>query len=560
MPQFAGFFTHKLALGANEGDKRSMILRRFLAAFMAFSAVLAAALPALADPADIEASARGVVRVILIGRAGDEIFVISHGTGFSVGNERIVTNAHVINEAIDNSRVSIGLVPADGGDAVYARLVSVSPRNDLALLQSTTPMRLAPLTIAANPATQAGAATAIGYPANVDLAQGLDETDMFRPQPPVTSTGFLSGRRPSREFDTLLHTAPIGRGNSGGPLVDDCGRVIGVNSFGAESEGTDAEFFFAISNRELLPFLRANGVTPRINGLPCRSISELDAAQAAREERERAAEEGQRQAQAQREAQRAEELRRSIMYEVFDARGNRQFLALFALVIMIAAAGFAWNAHERSDHRARGIAGAIALAALVAALAAWLTRPSFTDIETRLEEKLREEDGAEAEGDSGIIAAPSPTSNGDGANLTCILDLERSRVIGAAEEDVPLQWRDDGCVNGRTQYGLAAGTEGVSQAGSWTRVLVPADEAAVSVNRFDPEAREYTVERYLLDRETISNAREARGTYEAPACNAGEAAARALGSAQASIIASLPDSPNERLVYRCVPGDDQSVE
>ena len=81
---------------------------------------------------------------------------------------------------------------------------------------TTSPARLVPLTLAGIAATGAGSVTAIGYPMNVDQAQGLAAADVFRTQPPVTSQGFLSGRRPSREFDTLLHTAPIARGNSGG--------------------------------------------------------------------------------------------------------------------------------------------------------------------------------------------------------------------------------------------------------------------------------------------------------------------------------------------------------
>lgn len=528
------------------------ILALLLTLLLAIAGLTAAPIPAQADPADIEAAARGVVRVIIIGDDGDNNYTVSHGTGFSVGNERIITNAHVVREAIEDKDLAIGLVPADGGDAVYARVIAVSPRNDLALLRTTKPIRLPAIAIAANAPAQSGAVTAIGYPANVDLAQGLKEADMFRPQPPVTSTGFLSGRRPSREFDTLLHTAPIGRGNSGGPLVDDCGRLIGVNSFGAESQGTDAEFFFAVSNRELLPFLRANGVTPSLNGLPCRSIADLDAAQAAREDRERAAEEARAQTETAREAERAENLRRTIMYEVFDERGNRQFLALAALMIVVAAGGFAVMAHQRSDYRTRAIAGAVAGVALVAALAAWLTRPSFADIETRLEDQLRMPDAdnlAQGNADqSGVITVPL---NGAGEpseaaqSLACVLDIERSRVIGAPKTDVPFDWSSDGCVNGRTQYGLANG--------EWTRVFVPASETAVSINRYDPAQNEYVVDRYLLDRETMLAARGARGAYEPPSCGSGADAARILGSAQQSVTASLPASPNERLVYRCAP-------
>jgi len=147
--------------------------------------------------------------------------------------------------------------------------------------------------IAGGATNDAGAVTAVGYPMNVDRAQGLSLTDIFRAQPPVKSNGTLSGRRPARDFDSLLHTAPIARGSSGGPLLDECGRVLGVNSFGTDSGSADAEFYFAVSDRELLPFLLANGVKPRVNGLPCRSLADLNA------QEQQAAERAQLAAQAQ---------------------------------------------------------------------------------------------------------------------------------------------------------------------------------------------------------------------------------------------------------------------
>jgi len=88
-------------------------------------------------------------------------------------------------------------------------------------------------------------------------------------------------------------------------------------------------------------------------------------------------------------------------------------------------------------------------------------------------------------------------------------------------------------------------------------VVVPSDEDAVSVNAFDPDTREYVVERYLLDREAMTAARAARGNYEAPQCGAGADAARELGSKQNLILSQLPDRPNERFVYACsAPQDD----
>lgn len=507
---------------------------RVLAAMCLMLAALAA-VPAHADPSDIDAAARGVVRIIVVGRDGNEVFPISHGSGFAVNSETIVTNAHVVQQAMEDDRLSIGIVPSDGGEAVYGRLVSVSPRNDLALVTATSPMRLPPLTIAGIAPSGSGTVMAIGFPMNVDQAQGLGQDDIFRAQPPVTSQGFLSGRRPSREFDTLLHTAPIARGNSGGPLVDNCGRVIGVNSFGAESQGTEAEFFFAVSIRELLPFLRANDITPRINSLPCRSLADLEAEERAREERIQMTAQLQAEADETALAQQRADARRDIEFAIMDERANGMALALALFMICGVAAVAALDAHRRKDMRTRSIAGSVALVALVLACIAWLSRPAFSEIEGRLEDHLREEMAAQ---DTGVIEAGSTAGQ-----LSCVLDTSRSRVLGAPVENLDMAWSDDGCVNERTQYGQTNG--------DWTRIFVPASEEAVSVNRFDPATGEYVVERFLLDREAMTSARTARAAYQAPACGQGTQPIMKLGYDQANILAALPSSPNERLVYDC---------
>ena len=501
--------------------------------------VLLAPSAAQADPADIDAAARGVVRVVIVEIDGDEVIPISHGTGFAVGPERVVTNAHVVAEARADDELAIGIVPSDGTSAVYGRLVNVSQRNDLALIATTSPMRLPPLTISGNATADSGAVTAVGYPMNVDRAQGLSTSDIFRAQPPVKSTGSLAGRRPTRDFDSLLHTAPIARGSSGGPLLDDCGRVIGVNSFGAESTGAEAEFYFAVSARELLTFLRANGVTPQINGMPCRSLADLEAAE--RERAERAQLTAQLRAEADEDAlaRRREEERRGVEFALMAERENGMALAFVLLIAALGAGGAAFVLHERGERERMKIAAAAAGLAIAGALVAWSLRPGYDAADGRLEDLLHSQMEAR---DSGPVASATAGA------LVCVLDPERSRVTGAAPEDLPLDWSPSGCVNARTQYGLANGT--------WSRVFVPDQEAVVSVNSFDPATREYRVERYLLDREAMDRARMARGEFTAPACGAPREAALDLGARQAAILSLLPERPNERLVYRCAPRAD----
>jgi hypothetical protein len=512
------------------------MLRRLAALIACFA--LFAVLPAHADPSDIDAAARGVVRVIIVQKDGDQLMPVSHGTGFAVAPERIVTNFHVIEQAQQDPNLFIGIVPSDGGVAVYGRLVAVSPRNDLALIATTKPMNLPPLTISGNPNTESGPVVAVGYPQNVDRAQGLDMADLFRAQPPVEANGSLAGRRPSRQFDTLLHTAPIARGNSGGPLLDPCGRVLGVNSFGAESEGADAGFYFAISTRELLPFLRANDITPQINDQPCRSLADLNAEERQRAEDQKVAAEAKARADEEALARHREEDRRKIDFQVLDERDNGMALALVLLLAALGAGGFAWLSYEDGERKRMKIGGSVAVIAVIGAGAAWFARPTFAQADERLQDVLRQEMTAE---NRGAIPTPQPA----GA-LVCTLDPQRSRIVGTANPTVNLDWQDDGCVNGRTQYGFEGGT--------WSRVLVPQSEASVSVNTFDPASGDYRMDRYLLDNDKMSKIRQARTEYGSATCGGGKAAAEKLGTQQAAVLALLPPQPNERLAYHCAAG------
>ena len=491
---------------------------------------------ALAEPADITAAARGVVRVVIMGTDGEKVFPVSHGTGFAVSPSRIVTNAHVVQQLLEDDTLRIAVVPPDGDGADYGKVAAVSTAKDLALIEITGKLRVPPLTIAGAPVSDGDEVSAVGYPMNVDRAQGLDLADLFRPQPPVKSRGFISGARPSRDVDTLLHTAPIARGNSGGPLLDTCGRVLGVNSFGTTSEdGADAEFSFAVSDRELLPFLKSAGVEPAVNGMPCRSMAQLDAEERDRLEAEQAAARARIAQRAESDRERRERARMEAQMSVMDDRENAMALAAL-LLLLSAGAGFAtWNLRTAEDGGKRiRLAGALAAVAGIAAVVVWLTRPGLDAIERRAADAMAEEDTGET------AAAGKPGAT----NLTCAIQPERSRIVSQAPADTDFAMTPEGCVNGRTQYGFAEGR--------WTRLFVPNDEDTVSVNSFDPETRVFRTDRFPLSQSAMAKARDARAAYQAPQCGA-QGAANELGEMQSGVNALLPAQASERLVYTCRP-------
>ncbi|MBB3860603.1 S1-C subfamily serine protease [Novosphingobium hassiacum] len=493
---------------------------------------------ALADPADISAASRSVVRVVIIQNDGDRASLITHGSGFAVTPNLIVTNAHVVEQLRRDDTLIAGVVPAEGRNGYPARLIAYSPANDLALLRIEGGGTLTPITLFPGAPDDGAEVYALGYPGNVDLAQGLSMADLVTPQEAVKTRGYLSGGRSSRSFDTLLHTAPIGSGNSGGPLLDTCGRVLGINSFGTVSDnGTDSAFYFAISMRELAAFLKRAKVEPHVSGLPCRSIADLDRAESERAAGEQARRAAQTEAQAEQRRMSTDKARREAELAVFSERDNGLALAALLLVGALAAGG--WGMVQASKNRGRFerkyIFGAGTL--LLAAVVTWFLRPPLSAIESRAKDALAQ--GAPETSASGS-ASPAKSDNG---SLLCVLDPQRSRVTVSEITDVPLEWSEQGCVNGKTQYGLAQD--------GWSRILVPNGEETISVNSYDPDTQTYTVERFLVGLEAMTKARAERAKLSAPACGAGEDAARRFGSSQQAIKALLPPEPNERMRYNC---------
>ncbi len=504
-------------------------LRLFLALLL-----LLLPLSAHADPADIAAASRSVVRVVVFPASGDET-PIGHGSGIVVSPSRILTNAHVVAEEEYDGAIRILVVPSEGGGAIEAQVIDRSPRNDLALLALSNGKRLTPAAFYSGPVGDGADVFAIGYPGGVDIAQGLNQQDMLRAQVPVKTKGNISAGRSAKEFETLLHTAAIGSGNSGGPLVDACGRVLGVNSFGTVSNGNDAEFFFAIAQREAAAFLRKNNV-------PFRSVDSecLSRAEQSRIEEERAAAEKARIEEENRlnEAARMKrfaEARRKAEYQIIESRDNLAMLTVILILLALGAAGSAWQLLERERRDHAKLAGGAAAALIIAALLTWLTRPSFAEVDGLTRAALSEsEDPA------------TPEKAASEGKLACVIDRSRSRITISDTTDIPFDWKANGCVNGRTQYAEAGGI--------WTRTFVPNNEAQVSISSFDPKSSTYRVERHLLGEEAMAKARAARRQYDVQSCSTDAAALEKIDLMNRAVRELLPQQANEVLQYNCTGG------
>jgi S1-C subfamily serine protease len=157
------------------------------------------------------------------------------GSGFVWDKQgHIVTNHHVISNA------SGAVIVLADGSSWQGRLVGSYPAKDLAVLAIDAPAQLLhPITVGSSADLQVGQmALAIGNPF------GLDQT---------LTTGVVSALDreiesiPGRVIRNVIQTdAAVNPGNSGGPLLDSAGRLIGVNSSILSPSGASAGIGFAI--------------------------------------------------------------------------------------------------------------------------------------------------------------------------------------------------------------------------------------------------------------------------------------------------------------------------
>jgi S1-C subfamily serine protease len=202
--------------------------------------------PASATPFDPQEIYRrespGVVTVISIGLPG-EPGAGGLGSGFVVsGDGEIATNAHVVTSGTGRSIRAARevFVRFKDRNQVPARIVGFDPFSDVALLRVKPPgLTLRPLPLGSSRDLVVGSpVAAIGSPFGEE--QSL-------------STGVISATdrsiRSLTGFDTagaIQTDAAINHGNSGGPLLDAAGRVLGINSQIRSDTGEGSGVGFAV--------------------------------------------------------------------------------------------------------------------------------------------------------------------------------------------------------------------------------------------------------------------------------------------------------------------------
>ena len=218
--------------------------------------------------AKIEARTVMVIAMSAEGRVGT-------GSGFAIGPGLIVTNHHVIRRALNGGQIIVtsetlnaphraevlkhqGPLKETGGDFALIRIADTSLPAFNVYLPSES-LKLTNVVAAGFPGDVLATDANFAALRNGDLSAVPGMT--------VTDGIVNTEQRFGPETNVLMHSAALSSGNSGGPLVDQCGRLVGVNTF--VRQGPMQNRGFALTTGDLMAFLNGTPAAPSVESGRC---------------------------------------------------------------------------------------------------------------------------------------------------------------------------------------------------------------------------------------------------------------------------------------------------
>ncbi len=235
----------------------------------------------------LKTTEQSVVRVLVVyrGFGGVPLDTVGMGSGFVVAPGYIVTNYHVVEVPPEASSADVYIVPHKDSGATYQHVQTIKTwtEGDMALLHADN-LKIPPLKLYLSPYKNERVVS-MGYPDVTDHLLNRSGTELLEPTDAYVTQGsialFADSNPDHSKVDTIFHTAPINHGNSGGPLLNECGQVVGINTWTAPSTvsaGGDVDVsagqFVATHVSALNTFLASAGVAPQVVSTPCYAKTE----------------------------------------------------------------------------------------------------------------------------------------------------------------------------------------------------------------------------------------------------------------------------------------------
>lgn len=205
-----------------------------------------------------------------------EAHVIQGGTGFLIGDEAgaeyMITNAHVVNMDDEVKNAASELFGVDFNNpssinmqiqvvvkrdvVINATIVNQSADMDFAILRLEQAIYdRTPLSIDDddNDLVETMDVYALGFPTAIEL---VEDTPFYVSSDVNIINGIVSTKTSIDGIKYIRHGATMTEGNSGGPLVNSNGAVVGVNTL-----GVDSTYFYSLQISEVTSVLNALGIT-----------------------------------------------------------------------------------------------------------------------------------------------------------------------------------------------------------------------------------------------------------------------------------------------------------
>ena len=185
---------------------------------------------------------------------------VQMGTGFFIAPGIIVTNQHVAGSA--DARIIVVNKATKGVLQAKVAAISQEKGRDYAVLNVSPAPAVTPLALTPD-VRRTERVSAWGFPGAVTgddpKFQALLSGNAQAVPEVVYTDGVVSvilERRPP----LIVHTATVSQGNSGGPLVNDKGQVVGINTYIRLDDESYRQSSLAIVASDLMAFLKERGI------------------------------------------------------------------------------------------------------------------------------------------------------------------------------------------------------------------------------------------------------------------------------------------------------------